>query len=1017
MLRFLLTLCALATLSLSFAQAQAPDQQISKKRPLTAADYDRWQSVRLEKLSNNGQWISYQIDPQEGDGLLLITAVGSTAPKYRFARGYDARFSADSRFLVAKLKAPLADTRKAKLKKKKPDEMPKDSLVVVDLASGKSTKFPTVKSYMLAKEGGSWVAFLQEHKDEKPAPKATATKDSLSKPVATPVVSGTGITGRKAAPKKPKGDDLVLLNMTDGSRQSARYVSGMAMSENGRLVVYVRESVLDSLKAGDTLLPGVFTFNTDTKQTDIIDTTGLHKVYKGLAADKAGGQIAWMASADSAGTDQKSFRLYYKSLMGNRPVAPQLKRSRVKLPATALAAGGRVLVADTTTTESSGRALPKGWSVNEYAPVRFSDDGQRLYFATSPVPPVVRKDTLTPDDEKVKMDVWTWTDSRMQPMQQKRLKEEKERGFATAYDLTTATVIPLASREVPTVRIDYKVNPRYWLGISDMPYQVASSWDPGHTDLYLVDSQTGKKSKIANDVMASETGLSPDGKYAYWFDERDTLWRAWSVTDGKRIDLTRGLPDKFFDEEHDTPNLPGSYGAAGWTTGDRYFWVYDRYDIWQLDPTGIEKPRNLTNAWGRTNKVRLRRVDLEPNDRLASEPPINPATDLYLTGFWESDKHTGILQQRIELPLVKQGAAKQSGTSAITPAKPEDLQILLSSPHRYFGITKAKNAPTLTFYRGNFQEPINLYQTDTTFATQQQLTRVNAQQDSIRWGAVELVKWTGTNGVPLEGLLYKPEGFDPNKKYPMLVYFYERSAETLPDYRAPAPSRSTINIPYCVSNGYLVFVPDIVYTTGNPGQNAYDCIVPGVLNLLNRGFVDRERLGIQGQSWGGYQTAYVITRTNLFRAAMAGAIVANMTSAYGGIRWGTGIVRQFQYEKTQSRIGGTLWEKPMNYIENSPLFYADRIQTPLMMMHNDADGSVPWYQGIEMFSALRRLQKPVWMVVYNGEDHNLVQRHNAKDLGIRMYQFFDHYLKDAPMPIWMKEGRSAVEKDRGEMKY
>ena len=251
----------------------------------------------------------------------------------------------------------------------------------------------------------------------------------------------------------------------------------------------------------------------------------------------------------------------------------------------------------------------------------------------------------------------------------------------------------------------------------------------------------------------------------------------------------------------------------------------------------------------------------------------------------------------------------------------------------------------------------------------------------------------------------------------MLTYFYERSAETLSDYRAPSPSRSTINIPYCVSNGYLVFVPDIVYTTGSPGQNAYDCIVPGVLSLLNRGFVDRNRLGIQGQSWGGYQTAYIITRTNLFRAAMAGAIVANMTSAYGGIRWGTGLVRQFQYEKTQSRIGGTLWEKPMNYIENSPLFYADRVQTPLMLMHNDADGSVPWYQGIEMFTALRRLQKPVWMVVYNGEDHNLVHRHNAKDLGIRMYQFFDHYLKDAPMPAWMKEGRSAVEKDRGEMKY
>lgn len=1024
MLRISLLLCALLVGGLAFAQTV-------QKRPLNATDYDRWQSVRLEKLSNNGQWISYQIDPQEGDGMLSINQVGSTTPKYRFARGYDARFSADSRFLVAKLKAPYADTRKAKLKKKKPDEMPKDSLVVVDLAAGKVTKFANVKSYAIGKEGGSWVAFLQERKDDKPAPRTTTSRDTTAKAVASAATSGTSATARRPAPpKKPKGDDLVILNMADGLRQTARYVSGMTMAEMGNRVVYTRESIIDSLKSGDALTPGVFSFRTDTKTVEMIDTTALHKVYKGIATDKMGSQVAWMASADSAGAEQKAFRLYYKSLVEKPATTAKAKRSKSTSPTTNLLANNRVLVADTTT-----QSLPKGWSVNEYAPVRFSEDGKRVYFATSPIPPRAKKDTLTPDDEKVKIDIWTWNDSRIQPMQQKRLKEEKERGFATVYDVTTGAVTPLASREVPTVPVDYKINSRYWLGISDLPYQVSSSWDPGHTDLYLVDGQTGKKTRIANDLVASEMRLSPAGKYAYWFDERDTLWRAWSVADGKRIDLTRGLPDKFFDEEHDTPNLPGSYGSAGWTTDDRYFWVYDRYDIWQLDPTGREKPRNLTNAWGRQNKVRLRRADLDPDER-----DIDPKADLYLTGFWESDKHSGILKMpmRAEISAVESkpnkgrggpqrrddiagkemtSLGKSSKRDNISPTEMSSLQILMSSPHRYFGISKAKNAPTMTFYRGNFQEPINLFITDTTFATQQQLTRVNPQQDSIRWGSVELVKWTGTNGTALEGLLYKPEDFDSKKKYPMLTYFYERSAETLPDYKAPSPSRSTINIPYCVSNGYLVFVPDIVYTTGNPGQNAYDCVVPGVLSLVNRGFVDRDRLGIQGQSWGGYQTAYIITRTNLFRAAGAGAPVANMTSAYGGIRWGTGMVRQFQYEKTQSRIGGTLWEKPMNYLENSPLFYANRIETPLFMTHNDADGAVPWYQGIEMYSALRRLNKPVWMLVYNGEDHNLTQRHNAKDLSIRMYQFFDHYLKDAPMPVWMKEGRSAVEKDRGEMKY
>src|SRR5690606_41680366 len=103
------------------------------------------------------------------------------------------------------------------------------------------------------------------------------------------------------------------------------------------------------------------------------------------------------------------------------------------------------------------------------------------------------------------------------------------------------------------------------------------------------------------------------------------------------------------------------------------------------------------------------------------------------------------------------------------------------------------------------------------------------------------------------------------------------------------------------------------------------------------------------------QIAHMITRTNLFAAAIAGAPVANMVSAYGGIRWSTGMSRMFQYEQTQSRIGGSLWRRPLQFIENSPIFWADKVQTPLLMMHNDQDGAVPWYQGIEYYMALRRL--------------------------------------------------------------
>jgi dipeptidyl aminopeptidase/acylaminoacyl peptidase len=273
-----------------------------------------------------------------------------------------------------------------------------------------------------------------------------------------------------------------------------------------------------------------------------------------------------------------------------------------------------------------------------------------------------------------------------------------------------------------------------------------------------------------------------------------------------------------------------------------------------------------------------------------------------------------------------------------------------------------------------------------------------------------LVQYKALDGTPLEGLLYKPENFDASQKYPMITYFYEKESDNLHTYREPAPSRSAINYAYYASNGYVIFVPDIVYKIGYPGESAYNCIIGGVNTMLNKGFIDEKRLALQGHSWGGYQTAYLITQTNLFKVAESGAPVVNMTSAYSGIRWGTGLARQAQYEQTQSRIGGTLWEKPMLFLENSPLFYLPKVQTPVLILHNDGDDAVPWYQGIEMFLGLKRLGKPAWMLNYNGEKHGIMERRNRKDFTIRMAQFFDYYLKDAPMPPWMKEGVSATEK-------
>ena len=453
-------LCFLVSTAL-FAQTQ--------KRPLNASDYDRWQSVRSEKISDDGHWVAYQVDPQEGDGRLEVVASSPVAnpARYVFPRGYMAQFTADSKFLVMRLKAPVADVRKAKLKKKKAEEMPKDSLLALNLTTGKVTKLPNVKSFSFGKEAGSWLAVVQERRDdkEKPAPKATgqALKDTLtpSAPVST-----TTVATRKGPTKKTKGDDMTLLNLADGSRKTVHYVSNVVVSDNGKAVFYSKESANDSLKSGDNAVPGVFLFHTTDGKVSLVDTSSTRKIYKGLAIDRDGQQLAWMASADSAGADVKVFSLYYKNLM---PAAPAKgKKAKTVAPEPPFQ-----VLADTLT-----KALPKGWSVNEFREPKFADDGKRLYFSTSPIPPKPTKDTLTPDDEKVKMDIWTWTDSRLQPMQQRRLKEEKERGFLAVCDLPSGKIIPLANREVPTVAFDPKVSTRYMLGLSDLPYQVQSSWDP-----------------------------------------------------------------------------------------------------------------------------------------------------------------------------------------------------------------------------------------------------------------------------------------------------------------------------------------------------------------------------------------------------------------------------------------------------------------------------------------------------------------------------------------------------------
>lgn len=547
--------------------------------------------------------------------------------------------------------------------------------------------------------------------------------------------------------------------------------------------------------------------------------------------------------------------------------------------------------------------------------------------------------------------------------------------------------IPLADELRPYASVSDEGNGRYVLLTSNLPYLIESQWDlsPKY-DVWVMDLTDNSLHEVAK-ALNGYTTLSPKGNYIYWWDEENRNWFAYNNSNKSLVNMTKDIPVNFWDEENDVPRPPRSYGIAAWGENDEYILVNDMFDIWKIDPDGVKKAVNITQNSGRNDSITFRYINTDPDKRFIEADDI-----LLLSAFNNVSKESGYY------------TLKQKGRNP--------LQKRVMDGYTFSGQMKAKNADIFVYQKSNFNTSPDLYLTSDYWKKSEKLTDINPQMKDYNWGTAEMFSWTSYTGIPLQGILYKPEDFDPGEKYPVIIYFYEKHSDDLYSYFPPAPSRSIINIPFFVSRGYIVFTPDIHYTVGQPGMDSYNAVVSGAEALAKNSWVDAENMAIQGQSWGGYQVAYIVTQTDMFKAAGAGAPVSNMTSAYGGIRWETGRSRQYQYEQTQSRLGATMNDSLHLYIKNSPVFYTENIKTPLLIMHNDKDGAVPWYQGIELFMSMRRLGKPVWLLQYNNEAHNLVNRRNSKDLSIRLQQFFDHYLKGDPAPIWIKRGLPATEKGK-----
>ncbi len=971
------------------------------KKPLTHAVYDGWKSPGERMISNDGKFIVYTVNPQEGDGELVIQNA-ETKYKKVIARGYNAVITEDSRYLVFKIKPAFQDTRLARIKKKRPDDMPRDTLGFIELGMDSILKIARVKTYKAPEKGAGIIAY---HLD-KPLPdsiKKTRVAvldsnkikmdmlvkladsvikksiDSVKGNIEKEKVIAAAQKAAKEIIKKANdeteedteqqtsnkiqdaegdepgagaagdGTDLVIRNTTTGKTKTIKLVSEYYFDKKGtRLLIETTKNSKDSNSKAMVLL-----YNVTTEKTDTVLKGG--NDFKNYAFDEEGKQLAFVAERDSSTKAlQKFYKLWYYST----------GQDSAKLIA-----------------EKNTVGMVIGTTISENALLQFSKDGRKLFFGTAAIK--APKDTTLVDFELARLDVWHYNDDYLQPQQLKQLEQELRRSYMAVIRPGEDKIVQLGTEDAERIMLVDEGNADYVLGMSNKGNRIQAQWE-GRTKqtACIINTADGRRAA----VFTGELGFaqpSPKGKYITWYNPVQKNYFAYNVANGTTKNITAKIKEPLFDTENDVPDFPSAAGTTGWTANDEYFLINDEYDIWQVQPDAIGDPKNITNGYGRKSKTAFNYIRLDPEKRF-----IDADETILLNSFNKETKYEGFFTKKIN--------------EVSNPA------IIISAPYSFSSPVKAKKATQYIIQKADISKS-ELYSTaDLKELTP--LTDIASQQNDYNWLTVELVKWKMFDGKMSEGLLYKPENFDPKKKYPVIFYFYERDADGLYGYRAPAPSASTVNIPYFTSNGYLVFDPNIYYKNGEPGPSAYNSVVSAAKYLGKMPWVDSTRMAIQGQSWGGYQVAYLVTKTNIFRAAGAGAPVSNMTSAYGGIRWGTGLNRQFQYEHTQSRIGATLWQRPDLYLKNSPLFSADKVNTPLLIMHNDADGAVPWYQGIELFTALRRLNKKVWMLQYNAEDHNLVERRNRKDLSVRLAQFFDYWLKDAKPAKWITDGVPATQK-------
>ena len=782
----------------------------AQKKPLDHTVYDSWQHIGERMISNDGKWVVYTIDPQEGDNELIIQ---SSDAKYKksIARGYSAVITEDSRYVIFKIKPFYKDTREAKIKKKKADDIPKDSIAIVELGKEEIWKKEQAKNYKTPQKSFGWVAYQLEKKTEPPAAKKTPepvgnkkVADSLNHIIDSLQSIIQAIPERKKRVRDGEdetdtygdadgdelggtttdaGSDLILRKLETGEEKTFANVLEYYFSKTGdKLLIEQAKNSKDSLsKATVTLY--------DLKQSKPIVLSNGGNDFKNFTMTDDGSQLAYLAERDARPKElQKFYRIwYYKEGMDSAK-----------------------LLADKNSVD-----MQLGMTISEYGNLNFSKNDKRLFFGTAPIQPP--KDTSLVEFEHPKVDIWHYNDDYLQTVQlfSARLRAAQQENFLAVYDLEKNTIQQLGSKEIPQVIQTNEGDGDTFVGVTDFGKRIESQWT-GNTkkDIYSINPNDGSKKLVKKDMdgFISPQYISPTGKYIMWYDRKARNYFAWDGTTTRNI--TEKIKAPLWNEESELPDEPGSYGVMKWQENDDAVLVYDKYGVWKVDVKASQAPLNI--IVGRDKKIRYRYIQtdvdekyVKPDQRLVfqTQNEVNKKAGLWI-GNYKGDNSIGKLL----------------------------LPIHFDDDYSISQIIKSKNTNYYVFMMESFKESPDLYYWHETEegGDGNKLSSINPQQKDYNWGTGELFNWKAYNGKVATGIVYKPEDFDPKKKYPMIVYFYEKLSDGLYDYKEPAPIRSAINVPFFVSRGYIIFMPDIHYTTGHPGKNAYDYIVSGARALVKK---------------------------------------------------------------------------------------------------------------------------------------------------------------------------------------